>query len=148
MNKKENINQFHMNIGSSSILLIFIILCLIAFAALSIVSANADTRLSNKVAERTQTYYTAHNQATAAIAELDRNLVCAYRNTNNESEYFHQTGYEQIYEFPISELQTLCVKARILYPQKGGDTFYEITSWQIVTTQDIEYENNMMIIIE
>lgn len=148
MNKRETNNNYHINIGSSSILLIFIILCLIAFAALSIVSANADTKLSAKVAQRTQTYYSAHNQATTTIAKLDHDLADVYRNTANESEYFQQTGYEQIYEFPISDLQTLCVKARILYPQKQGDTFYEITSWQIVTTQDLEYENNMMIIIE
>ena len=36
-----------MNIGSASILLVFVILCLVSFAVLSIVSANADSKLSN-----------------------------------------------------------------------------------------------------
>ena len=39
MDKKKN---FPMNIGLSSILLIFVVLCLVSFSILSIVSANAD----------------------------------------------------------------------------------------------------------
>ena len=39
--------KFSMNIGSASILLVFVILCLVSFAVLSIVSANADSKLSN-----------------------------------------------------------------------------------------------------
>ena len=46
-----------MNIGSASILLVFVILCLVSFAVLSIVSANADSRLSTRVLERTTAYY-------------------------------------------------------------------------------------------
>ena len=42
-----------MNIGSASILLVFVILCLVSFAVLSIVSANADSRLSTRVLEPT-----------------------------------------------------------------------------------------------
>ena len=41
--------QFGMNIGSASILLVFVILCLVSFAVLSIVSANADSKLSARV---------------------------------------------------------------------------------------------------
>ena len=52
-----------MNIGSASILLVFVILCLVSFAVLSIVSANADSRLSTRVLERTTAYYDACNQA-------------------------------------------------------------------------------------
>ena len=44
------------NVGSSSILLIFILLCLVSFAALSIVSANAHIKLSDKVVSRTTSY--------------------------------------------------------------------------------------------
>ena len=51
--------SFSNGIGSSSLLVTFIILCLVSFATLSIVSANADYKLSGKVLERTTAYYEA-----------------------------------------------------------------------------------------
>ena len=45
--------SFSSGIGSSSLLVIFVILCLVSFATLSIVSANADYKLSKKVLDRT-----------------------------------------------------------------------------------------------
>ena len=63
MSNSSKKKQFGMNIGSASILLVFVILCLVSFAVLSIVSANADSRLSTRVLERTTAYYDACNQA-------------------------------------------------------------------------------------
>ena len=48
MSNSSKKKQFGMNIGSASILLVFVILCLVSFAVLSIVSANADSRLSTR----------------------------------------------------------------------------------------------------
>ena len=61
-----------MNIGSASILLVFVILCLVSFAVLSIVSANADSKLSARVLERTTAYYAACNQAEQSLAGMDK----------------------------------------------------------------------------
>lgn len=62
MSNSSKKKQFGMNIGSASILLVFVILCLVSFAVLSIVSANADSRLSTRVLERTTAYYDACNR--------------------------------------------------------------------------------------
>ncbi len=67
--------SFSSGIGSSSLLVIFVILCLVSFATLSIVSANADYKLSKKVLDRTCAYYTAEGQAQAALAALDAELA-------------------------------------------------------------------------
>ncbi len=146
MNKNTENKEFHINIGSSSILLIFVILCLVAFATLSIVSANADAKLSTKVAERTQAYYQAHNQATADVTRLDETLAQAFASCKNETEYYAQVGYQEAFTYPITDLQNLSVKINILYPQHSGDPFYEIAAWQVITTGDVEYENNMIVI--
>ncbi|MBQ7776057.1 MAG: hypothetical protein IJ379_09050 [Lachnospiraceae bacterium] len=146
MSKHTKENTFHINIGSSSVLLIFVILCLVAFAALSIVSANADAKLSNKVAQRTKIYYEAHNQAVADIAALDEQLAELYASCASEDAYYTQAGTTKTYEYPISELQSLSVKVGILYPKQDKDTFYEITAWQVVTDGEVEYENNMIVI--
>ena len=49
MNNSSRKKQFGMNIGSASILLVFVILCLVSFAVLSIVSANADSSITTTV---------------------------------------------------------------------------------------------------
>ena len=51
--------DFGLSIGAPSIVVIMVILCLVCFAGLSIVSANADLTLSRKLAERTSAYYQA-----------------------------------------------------------------------------------------
>lgn len=68
MDKKKN---FPMNIGLSSILLIFVVLCLVSFSILSIVSANADKKLSLKVLNRSIAYYNACNEAETTLRDVD-----------------------------------------------------------------------------
>lgn len=135
--------SFSNGIGSSSLLVIFIILCLVSFATLSIVSANADYKLSNKVLDRTTAYYEASNQAEQQLAELHQTLAAAYADSATEAEYFQQTGHDTSYLFPISDLQSLEVKVNIVYPAKEGDAYYKIRSWQIILTDDFEYEDTL-----
>ena len=67
--------SFSSGIGSSSILVIFVILCLVSFATLSIVSANADYKLSKKVLDRTTAYYEAEGQAHRHLPPLTRSFL-------------------------------------------------------------------------
>ena len=127
-----------MNIGSASILLIFVILCLVSFATLSIVSANADSRLSEKVLERTSAYYKACNEAERNLAGVDKTLQEIYQTSENEAAYFATVGHNKSYVIPVSDLQTLQVTIEILYPLHEEDTFYRITSWQVLTMGSIE----------
>lgn len=135
--------SFSNGIGSSSLLVIFIILCLVSFATLSIVSANADYKLSNKVLDRTTAYYEASNQAEQELAELHQRLAAAYADSLSEEEYFQTVGHDTYYLLPISDLQSLEVKVGILYPAKEGDAFYQIRSWQVILTSDFEYEGTL-----
>lgn len=128
---------FGLNIGSSSILLIFLILCLVSFATLSIVSAHADSKLSRKVLDRTTGYYEACNEAEIALANIDSTLSTVYRESADSKAYFEAVGHHKSYAIPISELQTLHVTIEILYPENANDTFYRITSWQVVNTNEI-----------
>ena len=73
MNRKSK--GFGMNVVTSSILLIFVTLCLVSFATLSLVSANADRKLSTKVADRTVAYYNACNKAEESIASIDATII-------------------------------------------------------------------------
>lgn len=125
---------FGINIGSASILLIFVILCLVSFAVLSIVSANADNKLTQKVLNRTTSYYEACNNAEEALAAIDHTLRGVYETTADADSYFQTVGHNKSYAIPVSDLQTLQVTVEILYPEQDEDTFYRITSWQVLTT--------------
>ena len=81
------------NGGVSLFLLTFIILCLVSFAALSIVSARADARLTEKYRQQTEYYYGARNEAQKYLQELDGGAggaagIDAASGTENISEAF------------------------------------------------------------
>ena len=127
-----------MSIGSASILLVFVILCLVSFAVLSIVSANADSKLSTRILERTTAYYTACNQAEQSLAGMDNTLRRMYEASDSKDAYFSSVGHGKSYVIPISDLQSLQVTIEILYPESAEDTFYQITAWQVLNTDELK----------
>ncbi|MCR5755923.1 MAG: hypothetical protein K6G30_14070 [Acetatifactor sp.] len=124
---------FNLNPGSSSILFIFVILCLVCFAALTITTTIADYNLTNKIAKRTTAYYEACNQAERSLASFDNTLNQIYEESADSEEYFSTVGHSKSYIISISDLQSLKIVIEILYPENDTDTFYRITSWQVIT---------------
>ena len=57
MNHKERKKFGFVNIGTASLLVVFLTLCLVAFAMLSLSSAKNDYEFSRKLADRTTAYY-------------------------------------------------------------------------------------------
>ncbi len=140
---RTNKQRFNLNVGTSSILFIFVILCLVSFAVLSLVSALSDYRLSKDVADNATEYYTACNLAQEQLAEVDEHLSSLYDSGISRVGYFEKTGQTRSFAYPISDYQSLNVEIKILYPEKAGDPFYKITSWMIVTTGSIEYDDSL-----
>ena len=99
------------NLGTSFLLVIFIILCMIIFAALSLSSALKDYEYSEKNAVRTKAYYEACNQAEEIRVQI-------------EAAGFTEETIE--YAVPIDEDEILHV---ILFYQPTEHTIYQIKSW-------------------
>ena len=59
------------SVGITSLALIFVMLCLLTFSVLSLVSARADMRLSQRSARRTTAYYDAENQANDIYLKME-----------------------------------------------------------------------------
>ncbi|MCR5501602.1 MAG: hypothetical protein K6F53_01185 [Lachnospiraceae bacterium] len=116
--------SFGLNTGVSSILVIVVILCLVCFAGLSLASANADSQLSDKLAERTKSYY-------GACSEGYRALYEAKKDSSSEDPF--------IRDIPMNENQALRIEA-VLSPETGN---YEITRWQIVTISEPELDHSL-----
>lgn len=66
------------NMGSASMLVIFLILCLVTFSILSLSSASSDYNFSKRIAERTTDYYEASNQAEEVLVEIDKIFANSY----------------------------------------------------------------------
>ena len=64
-----------MAVGAPSLIMIFVVLCLACFAALTLSSANAEARLAKKAAESTAGYYAADTLLQEKIARLDAALT-------------------------------------------------------------------------
>lgn len=59
-------------IGVSSLLVIFIVLCLTTFAALSLTSANADLKMARRAAQTVSEYYAADSRAVELLVQARR----------------------------------------------------------------------------
>lgn len=69
--------SFNWGVGASSILMIFVVLCLVTFGILSYVTANADNKLSTKNAETVENYYEGTSLSEETLQKIDTALLRA-----------------------------------------------------------------------
>ena len=139
---KNKRKSYGVNIGSSSILLIFVILCLVSFAVLSIVSAQTDYKLSCKLAGRTTKYYEANNEVESYLRDLQASLEKIYEDSATAEEYFAVAGHDTTFSIQLSEQQMLNVHLTILYPGDGKG-YYEINTWKVETQDTLELDDTL-----
>ena len=90
------------NIGSVSLLMIFIVLCMVTFAALSLSSASYDARSAEKSAAHTTAYYQASNKAETVLAAIDQQLnICRTVASDSAAYYQLLQGYFQQQTDPL-----------------------------------------------
>ena len=70
----EQTSRNKVNIGLSSLILIFIVLCLSTFGLLSLSSARGDLELAERGAQAAQEFYEADSKGQQWLAETDRML--------------------------------------------------------------------------
>lgn len=73
------------NIGASSLLVIFLILCLVTFAILTLTSAKSDADFAAKLAHHKMNYYTACNTAESTLDEIDAILADAWQLSDTDT---------------------------------------------------------------
>jgi len=118
-NNKTNISAFSFP-GGSSLTVIFAVLCLTVFALLSLNTAQAGTRLSERSAEAVAAYYRADRQAEEILARL---------RAGEHPDGVTFDGRIVSYVCPISETQELRVTI-----ERNGTGTYTVLQWQSVST--------------
>ncbi|MFW5677207.1 MAG: hypothetical protein ACOCNL_13245, partial [Acetivibrio ethanolgignens] len=139
---KQDKNTFSfVNIGLSSLLVVFLVLCLTTFALLSLSSAKSDYSLSRNIAEHRTNYYSASYKAEEILAHLDDVMDETYKAAGTENyissliqalksetliTFYEENGsYFIFYQIPSSDSQVLSVKLQITDPSEH-DNYYEI----------------------
>jgi len=79
---------FGLNVGSASIIMLFAVLCLTVLAALSLLSANAQTRLAERSAETVKAYYTADTKASAVLSAMRSGDAAALSGMLDDTDVF------------------------------------------------------------
>ena len=75
--KNELSKRSFSNFGFSTILIAFVMICIVTFSALALMTANSDYKLSKKVADRTSRYYLAEKEANQRLLQIDMLLADA-----------------------------------------------------------------------
>lgn len=114
-----------LQIGTSFMLVIFIILCMVVFAVLSLSTAQKDYEYSQKNAIRTTEFYEANNLAEEQLAEIDSQL----HHEASETDY----GDTVEYTVPINDNETLQV-VLALHPHSVPR--YTILTWKKISTEN------------
>lgn len=162
--KKKNSTAPFVNIGASSLLVIFLILCLITFAILTLTSARSDYTFSQKLADRKSDYYKANTKAEMWLDQIDTIFDEAYQEAASSDSTFDTRSYQSYiqshlnqlskeqsipfsihfasenstiaYYVAINEKQNLCITLTFSTSPDKGDTYYTISQWQILSSKE------------
>lgn len=127
------------SVGSSSILVIFVVLALTAFAALSLSTAGSDLRLTQRVARATQEYYAADAKGVEWAAELEKTLETSPAGTallEAEKLGWMVNGMFASRSVEIQGEQTLEITADC------SQRPIRFTRWQVVNSTDWEEQDS------
>lgn len=135
MKKKENAP---FGAGISSLLMLFVILCLTVFGVLAYMTAQADSRLSARAAETVAAYYQADSAAEELLAQTDEAVFSLSGETAEIQEALEALGYTVVledglltaeYVIPVDETRQYLL--RIVFDQPDG-------SYRVITRQTEE----------
>lgn len=139
-------------VGTASIVLIFVMLCLLTFSVLSLVSAQANLRLSRKSAERTTDYYAAENAANDVLLALEPIMadcagaedfpaaVLAGAEAAVDTDFTLEDGNTLCYAVALGEDQALSVRLALSETPLENGKHYRITAWNTVSGYDWDGE--------
>ncbi len=135
MSKKKIVNPV-VGVGISSVLLIFLIVCLAVFSVLTLTSATSDYKMSKKIADHTTQYNKAYQLAQDEIANVDKKLQEIYNDSKTKKEYLKQVKrlIQTDFTITINDTQAIEVRLEAQYPEKIGDVFYTIKSFKTIST--------------
>ncbi len=154
--KRNKQQSTFINIGSSSLLMVFLVLCLTTFAILSLSSAQSDYSFSKKFAEHKTEYYEASSRAEMILGEIDQLLA---ENSDQVTARLDGKEIDNIplsctgadgetvisYQVPSGEKQALNVTLLVTNDSEH-ENYYKIQAWQLISTEEWNGDNSLNLI--
>jgi hypothetical protein len=159
--KKSSSSAPFAGIGSAPLLVVFLVICLLTFAALSLSTARSNARFSQKVADRKNDYITACNETELLLSKLDDFLWTQYKlfpvqDRSKIPAMVEAFSWGAIdpdiemeddiclisWETPINDQQILAITIALTSEEElQEDTnfaLYEIREWKVIPTESWE----------
>lgn len=124
-----------MNVGISLIILIFMNICLAAFAVLSLQNALSDYSLSKKTATHTTQYYAAVNRVQEQLAVKNQEL------REKQGEIQKKQEQQIILTENVSKRQQLVVTLQL--DSTGEYLQYYIKKWQLCSPENWQADDSL-----
>lgn len=143
-------------IGTSSLVLIFTVLCLVVFSTLSIASAKMDQKLAEKNQQYVKDYYIGDGKAEEILKEINSKLI-DYENNQDGEENFqaflkkefgdsYQQGVQLLtYRVDLNKEQFLLVELELLTrgENRESNKKYMIRKWVVKNKVDYEIYDDL-----
>lgn len=138
------------NIGASSLILIFIVLCMATFGLLSLSSAQGDLKLAKRNGEAVQEYYEADNKGQQWLKMVDQVLSEEMQGERDSARcslavkdrlgdmYDRETGLITT-DIPMDRGQSLHIELVLMC----GEQHYDIKSWYVYASDEYEIDDSM-----
>lgn len=144
--------QYRVGIGASSILMIFVVLCLTTLGVLSFATARANLQLTGRRQVQVEAYYTAAAEAQALIAEIDAALLEAGEDPDTydaqvltlsdiDSRIVVDADRTVSLSFPVGDSQAL--RVRLAVAEAGDTPRYTVRTHALVNVVDWQPDNSM-----
>ena len=134
MEKKQEIRPH--TFGLALLMTVFLILCLLTFAAISITEAKNDLNGAKKRLEKTVAFNDAENMAELTIAGYTA-----------EAAADPEQAVETLdFSVAIDDNDELCVRASFVQGEGDGPPQYRITRWQVVPNAVWEAEDTIEVL--
>lgn len=138
------------SIGGPTIIMIFVVLCLTTLGTLSLVTANADLKLTQKTVVSTAEYYAADNQGELFLSQVDAALI--KKNAADLIGKFPETAVVKNQSGSLSISHAININARqklviditsrIANPANSSPpVHYAINTWKVVNIDYWHYED-------
>ena len=125
------------NIGSSSLILIFIVLCLVTFSVLSLGNAKREDALSRRSADSVQEYYRADAAGEAFLQLADQALLKGDK--DSLMPYLQSASGTYYTDVAMNAGQALRVELALDWEQKT----YQVLSWKVYHQEDYEIDQSI-----
>lgn len=153
--------KMHIGVGSLTMIMMFVILCLTIFAILSLITVDRDEKLTQKTVQSMVDFYSVDAKAEEKLAQIDEILLATHRTiaSQPEKDYLaevakHLDGLVDVqwvtedekahlyisYQETLQTKQVLNVVIEILPYDQFTDRRYQVIEWTLRINENWEAE--------